>query len=77
MKNMTKRFFRGNLIFLFIVAFMAGIIAKKAMFNTMRIGFDDPRTVIHIGSLYDLDRAEQAVIAEGMSQHENANDVSM
>lgn len=68
MKNITKHFVRGNLIFLFVVAFMAGVIAKKAMFNEVRIGFNDPQTVIHIGSLYDLDHAEQEVIKKGVPQ---------
>lgn len=72
MKNIKKHFARGNLIFLFVVAFMAGVIVKKAMFNTARIGFDDPQTVIHIGTLYDLDQAEQEVIKDGLPQPEDS-----
>lgn len=77
MKNIAKRFFRGNLIFLFVVAFMVGVIAKNAMSNTMRIGFDDPQTVIHVGELYDLDAAEQQVIKDGVPQEQdNANETN-
>jgi len=62
----NERFSRGNLIFLFVVAFLAGAITKKAMSNHIRIGFNDPTTVIEYGRLYDIDKLEQKLLREGV-----------
>jgi hypothetical protein len=59
-----KRFSRGNLIFLFVVAFLVGAIAKRVINNHVRTGFNDPETIIDYGTLYDIDHAEQAVLQE-------------
>ncbi len=63
----SERLSRGNLIFLFIVVFLAGAIAKKIVSHHVRIGFDDPSTVIDYGELYDIDKLEQKLIHEEMS----------
>ena len=65
-----RRFSRGNLIFLFVAAFLAGAIAKRAFNEHLRIGFDDPQTIVTRGTLYDIDEAEQAVIEQSMSAEE-------
>jgi len=62
----NERFSRGNLIFLFVVAFLAGAITKKAISNHIRIGFNDPTTVIEYGKLYDIDKLEQKLLREGV-----------
>ncbi|XLQ19590.1 MAG: hypothetical protein ACKUBY_03290 [Candidatus Moraniibacteriota bacterium] len=62
----NKRFSRGNLIFLFVAAFLAGAIAKKAIGNNIRIGFDDPNTIIMQGELYDIDELEQKLLKNGI-----------
>ena len=62
----NERFSRGNLIFLFVVAFLAGAITKKAVSNHVRIGFDDPATIIEQGKLYDIDKLEQKLLREGI-----------
>jgi len=64
--NKNERFSRGNFIFLFIVAFLAGAITKKAIGNHIRIGFDDPTTIIERGELYDIDELEQKLLREGI-----------
>ena len=63
----SERLSRGNLIFLFVVAFLAGAIAKKIVSHHIRIGFDDPTTIIDYGELYDIDKLEQKLIHEEMS----------
>lgn len=65
-----RRFSRGNLIFLFVAAFLAGAIAKRAFNEHLRIGFDDPQTIVTRGTLYDIDKAEQEVIQQGISEEE-------
>jgi hypothetical protein len=62
----NERFSWGNLIFLFVVAFLAGIIIKKATNSHIRIGFDDPATIIEHGELYDIDKLEQKLLREGV-----------
>jgi len=63
-----ERFSRGNLIFLFVVAFLAGAIVKKTVGNHVRIGFDDPMTVIEQGQLYDIDMLEQELMRQGIPE---------
>ncbi len=63
----NRRLSRGNLVFLFVVAFLVGTIAKKIASHHVRIGFDDPTTVIDYGELYDIDKVEQKLIHEGVS----------
>ncbi|MEN8252698.1 MAG: hypothetical protein ABFQ53_03920 [Patescibacteria group bacterium] len=65
----NERFSRGNLIFLFVVAFLAGAIAKRAIGDAVRIGFDDPATVIVQGELYDIDELEQELIKNGIPKN--------
>ncbi len=60
----SERLSWGNLIFLFIVMFLFGIITKKAAGEHMRIGFDDPTTVISRGTLYDIDELEQKILRQ-------------
>ncbi len=70
-----KALSRGNLVFLFIVAFLCGTIGKKAMGDYVRMGYDDPKTVIMHGELYDIDVAEQKLIQKGLPEepvHEEA-----
>jgi hypothetical protein len=57
-----ERFSRGNLIFLFVVAFFVGFIVKQAAGSHMRIGYDDPSTIIAHGELYDIDELEQKIL---------------
>jgi len=64
----SERFSWGNLIFLFVVAFLAGMIAKKTVGNHIRIGFDDPSTVISQGTLYDIDVLEQELLSKGIPE---------
>jgi len=64
----NERFSRGNLIFLFVVAFLAGAIVKKAIGTHVRIGFDDPTTIIEQGKLYDIDKLEQKLLREGIPE---------
>lgn len=59
---------RGNLLFLFVVAFLVGIIAKNATGTHMRIGFDDPQTIIVHGALHDIDILEQELIKKGIPE---------
>lgn len=63
-----RRFSRGNLIFLFVAAFLAGVIAKRAFNEHVRIGYDDPQTVVKHGTLYDIDAVEQEVIERSAAQ---------
>ena len=70
--NKNERFSRGNLVFLFIVAFLAGAITKKAISNHVRIGFDDPTTIIERGELYDIDELEQKLLREGIPTETSA-----
>ena len=66
-----EKFSKGNLVFLFIVAFFAGFILKKAIGNHVRIGYDDPSTNIMHGELYDIDDLEQKVLKQGVDSVEN------
>jgi hypothetical protein len=59
-------FFRGNLVFLFAVAFLSGAILKNAIGSHIRIGFEDPETRIAVGSLVDIDVLEQSLIQKGL-----------
>lgn len=61
-------FSRGNLVFLFVVAFLAGAIIKKAMGNHVRVGYDDPSTIIMYGELEDIDVLEQELIKKGLPE---------
>ena len=63
-----ERFSYGNFIFLFVVAFLIGFIAKKAIGSHVRIGFDDPATIIVQGELYDIDLLEQKILSEGIAE---------
>ncbi len=62
----NERFSLGNLIFLFVVAFLVGTIVKQAVGNNVRIGFDDPTTIIPYGELYDIDELEQELLKNGI-----------
>ncbi len=63
--TIQKKFLRGNLAFLFIVGALMGAIGKNATFNTLRIGYQDPQTVLPVEeTLYDIDAAEQRVAAK-------------
>ena len=64
----NERFSRGNLIFLFVVAFLVGAIVKNAVGNNIRIGFDDPDTIITNGALYDIDELEQKLLRNGIPE---------
>ncbi len=64
----SERFSRGNLIFLFVVAFLVGAIIKNAIGNNIRIGFDDPDTIITDGKLYDIDELEQELLKNGIPE---------
>lgn len=59
---------RGNLIFLFVTALLIGVIAKKVASNNIRVGYNDPSTVITHGTLYDIDVLEQELIQKGLPQ---------
>lgn len=62
---------RGNLAFLFIVGALIGAIGKKATFNTLRIGYQDPQTVLPVEeTLLDLDAAQQRVAAKAAAMME-------
>jgi hypothetical protein len=63
-----ERFSRGNLIFLFVVAFLMGVIVKQAVGNNVRIGYDDPTTIIKHGELYDIDKLEQKILKKGIPE---------
>ena len=70
-----KIFLRGNFIFLFIVAFLVGVITKRAMGNHVRMGYDDPTTVISHGELYDIDVLEQELIRKGLPDEPTQEEV--
>ncbi|PID52436.1 MAG: hypothetical protein CR972_01985 [Candidatus Moraniibacteriota bacterium] len=63
-----KALSRGNFIFLFVVAFLCGAIGKKAMGDHVRMGYDDPTTVIMHGEFYDIDVLEQKLIQKGLPE---------
>jgi len=69
----SERFSWGNLIFLFVVAFLAGMIAKRAISSHVRIGFDDPSTIISQGTLYDIDALEQELLRKGIPEEVTSN----
>ncbi len=66
--NEQKKFVRGNLIFLFVAAFLVGVIAKKAIGDHMYIGFEDPQVHMSVGTLIDMDEVEQEVIRRGLPE---------
>ena len=70
----NERFSRGNLIFLFVVAILIGAITKNIVSDHVRIGFDDPTTVIERGELYDIDKLEQKLLHEGLPVPVNTED---
>lgn len=59
---------RGNFLFLFVVAFLVGAIVKNTAGRHMRIGFDDPQTIIERGILHDIDVLEQKIITQGLPE---------
>jgi hypothetical protein len=64
--NNKKLFLQGNLFLFFIISFLCGVMVKKNMTHHIRIGFDDPQTIIQHGVLYDIDQLEQALIKRGL-----------
>jgi len=64
----NKRSFYKTLVLLFVVAFFCGALLKRVAGQNMRIGFEDPETVVQIGTLYDIDKAEQRVLDEMLEQ---------
>lgn len=68
---MRQKFVRGNLAFLFVVGALIGVIGKKATFDTMRIGYQDPQTVLPVEeTFYDIDAAQQRVAAKAAAMME-------
>lgn len=65
-----SRFTRGNIIFLFVVAFLAGMITKRALSSHVRVGYDDPSTIIVNGKLADIDILEQELIKKDLFENE-------
>ncbi len=63
--TIQKKFLRGNLVFLFVVGVLIGVIGKNATFTTLRIGYQDPQTVLPVEeTFFDIDAAEQRVAAK-------------
>ncbi len=69
--NFKSHFVRGNLIFLFFVAFMAGAISKRSVGYHLYIGYDDPQVAVQRGELYDLDKIEQKLIKKSISEDQS------
>ena len=74
--GIKEQFSRGNLIFLFVVAFFVGLIVKQAISNHVRIGYDDPMTIIRHGELYDIDALEQKILKDVLPREINSADIS-
>lgn len=62
---MRERLRRGNFVFVFVVGVILGVIGKNAMFANVRIGYQDPQTVLPVEeTLYGLDEAQRRVAAK-------------
>ncbi len=70
------RFSLNNLIFLFVVGFFVGAILKNTISHHIRIGYQDPQTIITEGKLYDIDIVEQNLLKQGVPEGEPVIDSS-
>ena len=65
-----QNFQRGNFLFLFVVAFLMGMIAKRTISTYVRIGYQDPSTVIAQGESYDFNRVQQDLAQKAVMESE-------
>ncbi len=50
------------------MGFACGMVGKKMMHNTVRMGYDDPTTIVTRGTLCNMDALEQEVIQKGLPE---------